>query len=70
MVPAAVVTHETAAMGDGIANEADLLVQELGLINMRKKALSGAAAAQGLKPEDVPGTRGEDYRELVEREHN
>ena len=49
-------------------NEADLLVQELGLISMRKKALSSAANSQGLKPEEVSGTRGDDYRELLERE--
>lgn len=53
---------------NAMASEADFLVQELGLITMRKKALAQAAAAGDSKPEDVPGSRGEDYRELVERE--
>lgn len=51
-----------------VASEADFLVQELGLISMRKKALTNAATSQGIRPEDAAGTRGEDYRELVERE--
>lgn len=53
---------------DITASEADFLVQELGLISMRKKALINAATSQGIRPEDAAGTRGEDYRELVERE--
>ena len=53
---------------DVVASEADFLVQELGLISMRKKTLKRAATAEGTEPEDAPGMRGEDYRELVERE--
>lgn len=56
------------AEADGLAEEADLLVQELGLIQARKKALSGHAKGKGVKPEELPGSRGEDYRDLLVRE--
>lgn len=60
--------HHHAHDDEILASEADLLVQELGLISMRKKALVSAANTQGIRPEEAPGTRGEDYRELVQRE--
>lgn len=71
-VSGSLAKRPTSAVVDGeaesLAEEADLLVQELGLIQMRKKALIGFAKGKGLQPEDLPGMRGEDYRDLLVRE--
>ena len=58
----------SAAIDEDLIAEADLLVQELGLIQARKKALQKSAAASKSKPEDVQGIKGEDYRDLIGRE--
>ncbi|KIX02679.1 uncharacterized protein Z518_08621 [Rhinocladiella mackenziei CBS 650.93] len=51
-----------------LAEEADVAVQELGLISVRKRALTSQAAAIGQKPEEVEGRKGEEFRELIQRE--
>ncbi|KIX94220.1 uncharacterized protein Z520_09930 [Fonsecaea multimorphosa CBS 102226] len=51
-----------------LAEEADLIVQELGLLSLRRRALMTQASAVGKVPADVEGRKGEEYRELVERE--
>jgi hypothetical protein len=48
--------------------EIDLLVSELGILMRRKKALAASAEASNLRPEDVEGEKGEDYRDLNARE--
>lgn len=54
---------------EDLVAEADLLVQELGLIQARKKVLEKkSAAARASKPEDGGETENEDYKELVSRE--
>jgi hypothetical protein len=51
-----------------LAEEADMIVQELGLVNLRKKALTTQASAMGQRPEDVEGRKGEEFKELLERD--
>ena len=51
-----------------LAEEADVIVQELGLVNLRKKALTTQATAIGKRPEDVEGRKREEFKELLERE--
>jgi hypothetical protein len=51
-----------------LAEESDVIVQELGLVNLRKKALSTQATAIGKRPEDVEGRKREEFKELLERE--
>ena len=51
-----------------LAEDADVAVQELGLISVRKRTLVSQANAAGVKPEDVQGRKGEEYRELMVRE--
>ena len=51
-----------------LAEEADILVQEMGLVRMRKKALTTEATAQGLQPENREGRKGSEYHELLSRE--
>ena len=51
-----------------LIEEADVAVQELGLLAMRKKTLITQAKTLGKRPEQVEGRRGEEYRELVQRE--
>ena len=53
---------------DELTEEVDTLVSELGVISKRKKFLQAAAEAAKMKPEDVDGRKGEEYRELVLRE--
>lgn len=50
------------------AAEADFVVQELGLISMRKRILAEQAAAAGRAAEEMGGRAGEQYSELLERE--
>lgn len=52
-----------------LIGEADAAVAELGLLAVRKRALSSQANATGKRPEEVEGRKGEEYRTLVEREH-
>ena len=59
----------TTQSGDAAyVEEADAAVQELGLLSMRKKTLIAQASALGKKPEEVEGRKGEEYRQLVQRE--
>jgi hypothetical protein len=58
----------TPAESTELAEEADVIVQELGLVNLRKKALATQAGAMKTAPEDVPGRKGEEFRELLGRE--
>ena len=51
-----------------LAEDADAAVQELGLISVRKRALINSAKTAGVGPEAVQGRKGEEYRELIERE--
>ncbi|KAJ6009877.1 hypothetical protein N7522_004893 [Penicillium canescens] len=51
-----------------LAEEADIAVQELGLINLRKRALAAQAEALDSSPESRAGRQGEEYRELLQRE--
>ena len=51
-----------------LAEDADVAVQELGLISVRKRTLVSQANSAGVKPEDVEGRKGDEYRELMERE--
>lgn len=51
-----------------LAEEADIAVQELGLINLRKRALAVQAEALDSSPESMAGRKGEEYRELLQRE--
>jgi hypothetical protein len=51
-----------------LTEEADTLVSELGVITKRKKALTTAASAAGVPAEDVEGRKGEEYKELLQRE--
>ena len=67
-IAAASQSPAPAAIDEDLIPEADLLVQELGLIQARKKVLEKSAATSKSKPEDVEGTKGEDYRDLVNRE--
>lgn len=53
---------------DELAEEADIAVQELGLINLRKRALAAQAEAFDSTPESMAGRKGEEYRELLQRE--
>ena len=53
---------------DELTEETDTLVSELGVISKRKKTLLAAAEAANIKPEDVDGRKGEEYRELLRRE--
>lgn len=50
------------------AAEADLTVQELGLVGMRKRKLAEQAAAAGKAPNETGGRAQEQYEELMERE--
>lgn len=59
---------EANGQADSLAREADLLVQELGLIQTRKKALVGIASVQGVRPGQLSGSREDDYRDLLARE--
>jgi hypothetical protein len=51
-----------------LAQEADIAVHELGLINLRKRALAAQAKALDSSPESMAGRKGEEYRELLQRE--
>lgn len=51
-----------------LAEEADVIVQELGLVNLSKKALTTQASAIGKRPDDVEGRKREEFKELLERE--
>ncbi|KAJ5312195.1 hypothetical protein PENANT_c011G04009 [Penicillium antarcticum] len=53
---------------DELAEEADIAVQELGFINLRKRALAVQAEALKRSPESMAGRKGEEYRELLQRE--
>lgn len=57
-----------SAEASELAEEADVIVQELGLINLRKKALTTQASAIGQKPGDIEGRKGEEFKELLERD--
>lgn len=50
------------------AGEADALVQELGLVSMRKKALRTEATTKGLSPGHLEGRKGKEWTELCVRE--
>jgi hypothetical protein len=52
-----------------LAEEADVIVQELGLVNLRKRALASQASAIGQTPAEVEGRKGDEYRALVDREN-
>ena len=56
------------SMDAELIEEADAAVAELGLLAVRKKALISQASATGKKAEDVVGRKGEEYRQLLERE--
>ena len=60
--------HHQIESHDELTEEADTLVSELSVISKRKKALTAAATAAGAKPEDVEGRKGDEWRELVQRE--
>ena len=60
--------QQVTAAPAALAEEADILVQELGLINMRKKALKTEATSLGVQPEERKGRKGEEWRELLVRE--
>jgi hypothetical protein len=62
----AYITGSSEAAED--VEELDLLVSELGILTKRKKALVASAEALGVKPEEVGGRKGDDYRELDSRE--
>ena len=51
-----------------LEEDADAAVQELGLISVRRRALVNSAKNAGVAPEAVSGRKGEEYRELLERE--
>jgi hypothetical protein len=74
VVPSPVFQNETLTTTSGnpstneLAEEADIAVQELGLINLRKRALAAQAEALGSSPESRAGRQGEEYRELLQRE--
>ena len=65
---AATATNEAEQYDADLIAEADDLVQELGLITSRKRRLEKSALTTNTKPEDVEGSKGEDYRELLRRE--
>jgi hypothetical protein len=51
-----------------LVSEVDTLVSDLGVITKRKRALQESAEASGMRPEDVQGRKGDEYRELLGRE--
>jgi len=51
-----------------LAEEADVVVQELGLISVRKRALTSQAQAVGRSPAEMESRKGEEWRELLARE--
>ena len=51
-----------------LVEEADIAVQELGLISVRKRALTSQAQAAGRHPADMESRKGEEWRELLMRE--
>jgi hypothetical protein len=53
---------------EDLAKDADVVVQELGLVNMQKKTLTSDASAMGKPPEEMEGRKGTEYRRLIERE--
>ena len=65
---AATAANEAEQYDADLIAEADDLVQELGLITSRKRRLEKSALTTNTKPEDVEGSKGEDYRELLRRE--
>ena len=61
-------TSTTQSTDAELIEEADAAVQELGLLAMRKKTLITQANVSNQRPEEVEGRKGEEYRELVQRE--
>ena len=51
-----------------LAEEADVVVQEMGLVNMRKKALKSEATTKGIQPDALQGRKGAEYQKLLKRE--
>lgn len=51
-----------------LAEEADLAVQELGLVSAQKRRLASQARAMNIEPADVEGPRGEKWGDLLIRE--
>lgn len=61
--------HRSDTHNQELTEELDTLVSETGVISKRKKALTAAATASGIRPEDLEGRKGEEYNELLTREH-
>jgi hypothetical protein len=68
--PAPETSHDTKARRElqELVSEVDTLVSDLGVITKRKRALQESADASGVRPEDVEGRKGDEYRELLGRE--
>lgn len=67
-LPDAIPLTDPSSKYNELAEEADIAVQELGLIAVRKRALVSQAATAGESPEKVEGRKGDEYRELLHRE--
>ena len=64
----AVVEPSKAENQDELTEEYDTLISEIGVISKRKKALNGPAMTAGVRPEDLQGRKGAEYRQLTQRE--
>lgn len=51
-----------------LVEEADVAVQELGLVSVRKRALTSQAQAAGSTPTEMGGRKAEEWQELLQRE--
>ena len=60
--------QQSSSTADELAEEADVVVQELGLVNMRKKTLTTEATTKGVQPEALEGRKGAEYQKLLKRE--
>ena len=60
--------QQTTSTADELAEEADVVVQELGLVNMRKKTLTNEASSKRVQPEALEGRKGAEYQKLLKRE--
>ena len=62
------IEQSTTTTSQELAEEADTVVQELGLVSMRKKTLQSEATAKGVAPEALEGRKGKEYQRLLGRE--
>ena len=59
---------QSPVTAEELAEEADVVVQEMGLVSMRKKVLKSEATTKGIQPDALAGGKGAEYQKLLKRE--